>query len=246
MKRRRAAFTLVELLVVIGIIALLIAILLPALRRAREQAYQVTCASNLRQLGMGMLMYVNQFQGRLPKNVHDDQNHWNRLLLRTSIFKEYLGKVDASYRLLDQGDPMPMFLCPSQDRVHSSINPSAVANVHTLSYRMNDYSGFTTVDTTAPYVLGGLKITQVRRSAEVYMLYCALPAWDWNSVFSPTDCRSHDSAGNDAIVYAHFKGMNMGFVDGHVGWIRRDEVSQNGFPDWQDSLFNPKGSWGVQ
>lgn len=61
-----AGFTLIELLVVIGIVALLISVLLPTLRRARIQAQQTTCMSNLRQVGQAILMYVNDHQGRLP------------------------------------------------------------------------------------------------------------------------------------------------------------------------------------
>jgi prepilin-type N-terminal cleavage/methylation domain-containing protein len=65
-KVRRAGFTLVELLVVIGIIALLISILLPSLNKAREAAKRVQCGSNLRQLNIGLVSYAATFRGYVP------------------------------------------------------------------------------------------------------------------------------------------------------------------------------------
>src|SRR5438128_12222357 len=63
-------FTLIEILVVIGIIAILFAILLPAMERVRHQGYVAACASNLRQLGQGLTMYANQNHGALPRTVY--------------------------------------------------------------------------------------------------------------------------------------------------------------------------------
>lgn len=74
MKKHRSVFTLIELLVVIGIIAILAAMLMPALGKAREKANQSDCTSQLKQIGTSMIMFSNDYRGKYPgfKDTSDD------------------------------------------------------------------------------------------------------------------------------------------------------------------------------
>ena len=129
--KRVSGFTLVELLVVIGIIALLISVLLPALSRAREQANMVKCASNLRQIGQAIAIYEANFAGTLPpSNFYvglsiangtqlpatpvNGYVHWSSLL-----FASTLGPQDPRFFSTSGWE---MFQCPSL--VNGGIPPA--------------------------------------------------------------------------------------------------------------------------
>jgi prepilin-type N-terminal cleavage/methylation domain-containing protein/prepilin-type processing-associated H-X9-DG protein len=105
---RTKGFTLVELLVVIGIIAVLVGILLPALNRARESGRRVTCLSNMRQLGMAFMMYVQENKGRFPlagvENRPEDWIYWNggRNLNEGAIVRYHGGQFSET-----------LYTCPS-------------------------------------------------------------------------------------------------------------------------------------
>jgi len=84
--QRRSAFTLIELLVVIAIIAILAAILFPVFAQAREKARAITCVSNQKQVGLGLMMYLQDYDETFPMNQYydgpgqDDQHCWTDMI----------------------------------------------------------------------------------------------------------------------------------------------------------------------
>jgi prepilin-type N-terminal cleavage/methylation domain-containing protein/prepilin-type processing-associated H-X9-DG protein len=122
-------FTLVELLVVIGIIALLISMLLPALGRARAQANSVKCASNLRQMGMAAAIYAAEQKNMIPPpfltstatthpNLSADTRAWYQKNWQSRIHV-YMSKltVDQAQAAGIKANDNSVFMCPSADPV---------------------------------------------------------------------------------------------------------------------------------
>jgi prepilin-type N-terminal cleavage/methylation domain-containing protein/prepilin-type processing-associated H-X9-DG protein len=137
-RSRRRGFTLVELLVVIGIIALLISILLPALSRAREQGNAIKCLSNVRQVGTAFIMYANDFKQRLPqRNASRGEGHkeWDW------IFWQQGQELKQSNVVRYIGASAEMLRCPSDDvEAHALNGNSATDGPYKFSYTVNVFA----------------------------------------------------------------------------------------------------------
>jgi prepilin-type processing-associated H-X9-DG protein/prepilin-type N-terminal cleavage/methylation domain-containing protein len=170
------AFTLVELLVVIGIIALLISILLPALGRARQAAQAVVCASNMKQFGVGFQIYCDQNKGQLPQKGPDgsdangnnfgtpasgvtgvdDASLWFNAIPAATVGKSY-------YQMLldDQNgtasapttNKRSIFVCPSANGV------GTIGSADTLS-RDGQYFLLFGTDSFSPHLLNPISTSQ--------------------------------------------------------------------------------------
>jgi Tfp pilus assembly protein PilE len=224
-RRRVSAFTLVELLVVIGVVAVLIAILLPVLGKARAQANRVACLSNIKQLGAAILMYCNDNGGYFPTCAYWDEGlsytpypedwvHWqaNRNLDDSAIAK-YVARGEQLKNLLR---------CPADTfearKTALGIRPGQ--GPYLYSYAMNDGSG----RNFKPYPGARTKITQWRAPARKILLtenreqWNTAPVWSGNAM-----AQRHGKATSGAQTIA--TRASALFFDSHAESVSDDLVS---------------------
>jgi prepilin-type N-terminal cleavage/methylation domain-containing protein/prepilin-type processing-associated H-X9-DG protein len=175
--RRVHAFTLVELLVVIGIIALLISILLPALTRARMTASTLTCQANLHSIGQGLLMYAADNHGGLPYGWYNGnlgggfnpafENDWVTLLMAT-LNGKYVATANS---VATNGEIISrtrgMFLCPDapgQGTISPGTSNSSIAHY-------GSHPRLMPVLTLKPPPFLPYKFAHIKRSSEVGLIF---------------------------------------------------------------------------
>jgi len=226
MKRyNKRGFTLIELLVVIAIISILAAILFPVFARARESARRTSCLSNLKQMGLGVMMYVQDYDETYPSNYHEDgrvpETGWSdaagRWYWQSTIYP-YVKNIE-------------IFRCPS-----SKFQGNVVKGLRVTNYGVSYY----VIGPTSALI----KMAQVSRPSENFMIMDAgqyvltRVAADstaphggiaGTSMYIPGACTFNGRTMADAQygepqradcnTDRHLGGVNIAFADGHAKWL---------------------------
>lgn len=237
---RNRAFTLIELLVVIAIIAILAAILFPVFAQAREKARTASCSSNVRQLGLGVRMYVQDYDERFP-------------------FGGWMPNADATWEwqnstasyIKNKG----IYYCPSSgDDNENPSNPQEWAwNRNPVSYLYNNQLGINRTP---------VKDAQVASPSDTFMLMDGHSDWggrngvDWmgrpGTVWQMEDTVFGNNAslptgwlqwqGFTWALPRHSGGGNVCYADGHVKYIKTSPVNTPIACKAGNAAFEPKGN----
>ena len=219
MKKRKGFqnFTLIELLVVIAIIAILASMLLPALNKARSKAKAIKCVSNLKQIGSGSHLYINDYGGYFPEAAFQNGMvpKWP-YLLSGYLYPGSYANGFPDYAFLTPGglngksSKNTVLWCP-ECNLEKSITYST--DPLYLSYGINAYLttiGYPVVDARCIIYR---KISQIKNAGGCSMFQDLFRAEGDTSQY--TGYFSTDGVAT-RVAYPHSNSRNIGFVDGHV------------------------------
>ena len=218
MNARRHSFTLIELLVVIAIIAILAAMLLPALSQAREKARSISCASNEKQITLAALMYADEYKEYLPAftmrgTTGGHTNYWFVLL------GSYVGGTIW--------DDNKVWRCPSLAN-ESSAYPDYGWNYCGWNNTASDW-GLGYADGTSDPRGGAVTLGAIADPSNMFMM------GDRRTVIFPGAFLGYPalSGATHGVPSLHSEGLNIGYIDGHVAFMKWNQAVNPGTkPSW--------------
>jgi prepilin-type N-terminal cleavage/methylation domain-containing protein/prepilin-type processing-associated H-X9-DG protein len=219
MKHHKKAFTLIELLVVIAIIAILAAILFPVFARARENARRASCLSNLKQIGLGEIMYRQDYDGHFVPGIYLDSTHSP---VADTDKSRPSGKFNVNYNSSTNHWISWMDLIyPYVNNLQIFVCPSATSDANAPSYGYNKVFGSLKSDcywyasSTSCYY-NPMNEAAVNRPSEV--IEFVDDNYVYNVEVGPNNMNEAENPGSTKVT-PHLEGGNRAYVDGHVKWL---------------------------
>ncbi|UCC97404.1 MAG: prepilin-type N-terminal cleavage/methylation domain-containing protein [Phycisphaerales bacterium] len=225
----RAGFTLIELLVVISIIALLMAILMPALMRAKDHGRRIICGNHLRTLGLANTLYADEQDGWYVP-IMDRTRGSNRYWPSNRLFRELVGYKPKNIDVDQNWHSPKEFMCPGDVISTKERRDSQWNNWISYGYNLTDwyysdwfgigYAGHKT--TTVPSPAGELIFTE---SNDWWLWWWGANYEDGWDVLGQDTITPYKQVGTDGpTLYRHSEGVNIAFYDGHAEYMKKEKA----------------------